>query len=52
VRRRRQAVAFVQGGYFDFIPHLDRGLSLPSSQLRWRISDHYPWWVEILTLRG
>ncbi len=40
------------GGYFDFLPHLqptfldDRGAPLTKSSLSWRISDHYPLWVE------
>lgn len=40
------SMEFLQGGNFDFVPHVlkDRGLTL--SQLSWRISDHYPLWVE------
>lgn len=33
-----------RGGSFDFVPHVFQGLSRP--QLSWRISDHYPLWVE------
>lgn len=32
------------GGSFDFVPHVLPGLTL--TQLSWRISDHYPLWVE------
>lgn len=33
-----------RGGGFDFLPHALTGL--PKSQVSWRISDHYPLWVE------
>jgi endonuclease/exonuclease/phosphatase family metal-dependent hydrolase len=33
-----------RGGGFDFIPHAFRDLT--KSQVSWRISDHYPSWVE------
>lgn len=33
-----------RGGSFDFVPHVLRHLT--RSQLSWRISDHYPLWVE------
>jgi endonuclease/exonuclease/phosphatase family metal-dependent hydrolase len=32
------------GGGFDFIPHALRDLT--KTQVSWRISDHYPLWVE------
>ncbi len=32
------------GGSFDFVPHLYRDLT--AAQVSWRISDHYPLWVE------
>jgi endonuclease/exonuclease/phosphatase family metal-dependent hydrolase len=32
------------GGSFDFVPHVLRDLR--PTQLSWRISDHYPLWVE------
>ena len=32
------------GGSFDFVPHVYRDLT--TAQLSWRISDHYPLWVE------
>jgi endonuclease/exonuclease/phosphatase family metal-dependent hydrolase len=32
------------GGSFDFVPHAFTGLS--RTQLSWRISDHFPLWVE------
>lgn len=33
-----------RGGGFDFLPHALRDLT--KSQVSWRISDHYPLWVE------
>lgn len=33
-----------RGGGFDFLPHALRNLT--KSQVSWRISDHYPLWVE------
>lgn len=32
------------GGSFDFVPHVFQDLT--AAQLSWRISDHYPLWVE------
>lgn len=33
-----------RGGSFDFVPEVFAGMS--KTQLSWRISDHYPLWVE------
>jgi hypothetical protein len=33
-----------QGGTFDFLPHVFAGLT--KNEVSWRISDHYPLWVE------
>lgn len=33
-----------RGGAFDFVPHVFDGLTL--NQMTWRMSDHYPLWVE------
>jgi len=33
-----------RGGGFDFLPHVLPGLT--KTQVSWRISDHYPLWVE------
>jgi len=35
------------GGNFDFIPHAMQ--SLTKAQISWRISDHYPLWLEFVT---
>lgn len=35
------------GGNFDFLPHALQGLA--KSQVSWRLSDHYPLWLEFLT---
>ncbi len=34
------------GGFFDFKPFLYQGLSLTNNSLSFRLSDHYPLWVE------
>ena len=34
------------GGSFDFMPHVYRGVGLTRNSISWRISDHYPLWVE------
>jgi hypothetical protein len=31
-------------GSFDFVPHVMPGLT--RHELSWRLSDHYPLWVE------
>jgi endonuclease/exonuclease/phosphatase family metal-dependent hydrolase len=36
-----------RGGGFDFVPHVLTDLS--RTELSWRISDHYPLWVEFRT---
>jgi endonuclease/exonuclease/phosphatase family metal-dependent hydrolase len=35
-----------RGGGFDFLPHVLRDRELTPVQVSWRISDHYPLWVE------
>ena len=34
------------GGSFDFMPWVYRGEELSRTSISWRISDHYPLWVE------
>ena len=36
-----------RGGSVDFVPHVLRGLT--TAQLSWRVSDHYPLWLEFRT---
>jgi endonuclease/exonuclease/phosphatase family metal-dependent hydrolase len=33
-------------GSVDFVPHLYRDLGLTRAQMQYRVSDHYPLWVE------
>ena len=40
------SLEYKRGGTFDFVKHTLCGLGLTRSQLSWRISDHYPLWVE------
>lgn len=35
-----------KGGSFDFSRFLYRDLEMPKSQMQYRVSDHYPLWVE------
>lgn len=37
-----------QGGSFDFVGNALAGLDLDRQSLSWKISDHYPLWVEFL----
>jgi endonuclease/exonuclease/phosphatase family metal-dependent hydrolase len=39
-------LAASNAGGFDFVPHLYRDLGLTRAQLQYRVSDHYPLWVE------
>ena len=40
------SLRYRRGGGFDFQPHCMRELGLNKNQLSWRISDHFPLWVE------
>jgi len=37
-----------QGGGFDFLPHVYTNTDLSKNSISYRISDHYPLWVEFL----
>ncbi len=39
-------LTFVNAGGFDFLPFFYRGSGLSKTSISWRISDHYPLWVE------
>lgn len=45
------SMEFLQGGSFDFVPHVLKNRGLTKQQLSWHISDHYPLWVEF-SLKG
>ncbi len=36
----------VSAGHVDFVPHLYRDIGLSRAQMQYRVSDHYPLWVE------
>jgi hypothetical protein len=38
------SLGFLSAGSFDFVPLLQGGFT--KTQLSWKISDHYPLWVE------
>lgn len=40
------SLEYLQGGYFDFTQVALTSLNLTKTQLSWRISDHYPLWIE------
>jgi endonuclease/exonuclease/phosphatase family metal-dependent hydrolase len=45
--KRRLTLDYLDtGGSFDFLPHLYRDHDMPASQMQYRVSDHYPLWVE------
>ncbi|MGB3187464.1 MAG: endonuclease/exonuclease/phosphatase family protein [Ornithinimicrobium sp.] len=44
---RLEGMTFDQvGGNIDFVPHVLSNSGLSRSQMSWRISDHYPLWLE------
>jgi endonuclease/exonuclease/phosphatase family metal-dependent hydrolase len=42
------SLEFKAGGSFDFTGHVLNNRNLSKSQLRYRISDHFPLWAEFL----
>jgi exonuclease III len=36
----------LSAGSFDFVPHLYRDVGMAPAQMQFRVSDHYPLWVE------
>ncbi len=45
-RSRLLSMEYKQGGYFDFLPYVYRNISISKKSISYRISDHYPLWVE------
>jgi endonuclease/exonuclease/phosphatase family metal-dependent hydrolase len=45
-RRRLNLEYLGNGGSFDFLPFLYRDKAMPARQVQYRVSDHYPLWVE------
>lgn len=45
-QRRLLELDLRAAGGFDFVPHLYRDLAMSRAQMQYRISDHYPLWVE------
>jgi endonuclease/exonuclease/phosphatase family metal-dependent hydrolase len=43
------SLQYTEGGYFDFIKAALTSRDLSKVELSWRISDHYPLWVEFST---
>jgi exonuclease III len=46
--RRQLNLECVAGGSIDFVPHLYRDLGMTRQDLQYRVSDHYPLWVEFV----
>ncbi|WP_210760665.1 endonuclease/exonuclease/phosphatase family protein [Azohydromonas sediminis] len=48
--RKRQLIDLRAGaaGSVDFVPHLYRDVGLTRAQMQYRVSDHYPLWVEFV----
>lgn len=44
--RALAGIELAAAGHFDFVPHLYRDAEFSRQQLQYRISDHYPLWVE------
>lgn len=44
--RRLLDLRLQAAGSFDFVPHLYQDLAISRAQLQYRLSDHYPLWVE------
>ncbi len=45
-KRRLNLEYLNRGGSFDFLPFLYRDLGMAAGQMQYRMSDHYPLWVE------
>ncbi len=43
------SIKYLNGGVFDFGPHLLKSRNLSPFQMSWRISDHLPLWAEFST---
>ena len=43
------SLRYSRGGFFDFTKAALAKRSLTKTQLSWRLSDHYPLWVEFAT---
>jgi endonuclease/exonuclease/phosphatase family metal-dependent hydrolase len=39
-------MTYIQGGGFNFLPHLYRDSNMAAAQMQYRVSDHFPLWVE------
>lgn len=42
----RLSMRYTRGGYVDFLPYVYRDTDLTKREVSYRISDHYPLWVE------
>jgi endonuclease/exonuclease/phosphatase family metal-dependent hydrolase len=42
----RLSLDYHTGGYVDYLPHVYRNTALTKKEISYRVSDHYPLWVE------
>ena len=48
---RRLELQYLKAGGFDFLPHLYREVGMTPAQMQYRVSDHFPLWVEFACRR-
>lgn len=44
--KKELSMEYINGGYFDFMPFVFKEKNLSKSSISYRMSDHYPLWVE------
>jgi len=44
--KRQLQLEYKTGGFFDFVPHVYVDVGFARDQIQYRVSDHYPLWVE------
>lgn len=47
-KKRQLNLDCTDGGYIDFVPHLYQDTGMSRQNMQYRISDHYPLWVEFV----
>jgi endonuclease/exonuclease/phosphatase family metal-dependent hydrolase len=49
--RRKLNLEYIRGGFFDFVPLVYRDVGFGRDKIQFRVSDHYPLWVEFACRR-
>ena len=47
-KKRQLNLDCTDGGHIDFVPHLYQDTGMSRQNMQYRISDHYPLWVEFV----